>query len=121
MQGVEVSAAFDGTVPEGFEITDLAPCAMLVFQGPAFEALWDVMSDYDPAIIGYAWAPDDSPRFQLAPMGYRGYIEGKPVRHKIKKNRFPPNGFSYHRPFTEQTRALQMCRSLQLMECVWNR
>ena len=31
-------------------------------------------------IIGYEWADNDAPRFQLNPMGYRGYIEGRPVR-----------------------------------------
>ncbi|MBN2530882.1 MAG: AraC family transcriptional regulator [Deltaproteobacteria bacterium] len=90
-QGVEVSTDYDGPVPLGFEVMELAPCAVLVFQGPAFddrdfeaaiESLWDIMSDYDPSIIGYEWAKDDGPRFQLAPMGYRGYIEGKPVRKR---------------------------------------
>ena len=31
-------------------------------------------------LIGYAWADADAPRFQLEPMGYGGYIEGRPVR-----------------------------------------
>jgi len=30
-------------------------------------------------IYGYEWADQDAPRFQLAPMGYRGYIEARPV------------------------------------------
>jgi hypothetical protein len=62
---------------------------MMVFQGPPFndeqfeEAigdLWDVMDSYDPEIYGFKWADEDGPRFQLAPMGYRGYIEARPVR-----------------------------------------
>jgi len=38
------------------------------------------MKAYDPTIYGFEWADEDGPRFQLAPMGYRGYIEARPVR-----------------------------------------
>jgi hypothetical protein len=88
VQGVEVPADWSGTVPEGFELVDLPPCTLLVFQGEPFddreferaiEDLWDVMNRYDPATIGYRWADEDAPRFQLAPLGERGYIEGRPV------------------------------------------
>jgi len=89
VQGVEVATDFDGEVPEGFEVTDLPACKMMVFQGPPFEdrdfeqaisSLWDVMKSYRPETYGFAWADDDGPRFQLKPEGYRGYIEGRPVR-----------------------------------------
>ena len=89
VQGVEVGTDYAGPVPAGYEVMELAPCKMLVFQGQAFEdeefeqaitSLWDVMNAYDPTVIGYEWADDEAPRFQLAPMGYRGYIEGRPVR-----------------------------------------
>ncbi|MFW5879164.1 MAG: AraC family transcriptional regulator [Myxococcota bacterium] len=89
VQGVEVPADYDGEVPEGFELIDLPPCKMMVFQGPPFEdkdfeeaisALWDVMSAYKPETYGFAWADEDGPRFQMRPEGYRGYIEGRPVR-----------------------------------------
>ena len=62
---------------------------MMVFQGPPFEdrdfehaisSLWDVMKSYKPETYGFTWADDDGPRFQLNPQGYRGYIEGRPVR-----------------------------------------
>lgn len=88
-QGVEVAAEYAGPVPENYRMIELAPCKMLVFQGEPFDdkdfeqaiaSLWDVMNSYDPHIIGYEWADEDAPRFQLAPMGYRGYIEGRPVR-----------------------------------------
>ena len=46
----------------------------------AIHSIWDVMNSYKPEIIGYEWADNDAPRFQLNPMGYRGYIEGRPVR-----------------------------------------
>jgi len=88
-QGVEMSEDYAGEVPEGYELIDLPPCRMMVFQGPPFpdekfeEAignLWEVMKKYNPEIYGFTWADDDGPRFQLAPMGYRGYIEARPVR-----------------------------------------
>ncbi len=89
VQGVEVATDFDGEVPDGFEVADLPACKMMVFQGPPFEdkdfeqaieSLWDVMKSYKPETYGFTWADDDGPRFQLKPDGYRGYIEGRPVR-----------------------------------------
>ena len=89
-QGVEVPLNYKGEVPEGFEIIELPPCKMMVFQGEpyeddekfgdAIEELWEVMKDYNPELCGFKWADEDGPRFQLAPMGYRGYIEARPVR-----------------------------------------
>ncbi|HWQ61841.1 MAG TPA: AraC family transcriptional regulator [Negativicutes bacterium] len=88
-QGVEVPPDYRGVVPEGFEIIDLPPCKVMVFQGPRFadedfteaiNALWGVIKDYDPEFYGYRWADADGPRFQLVPQGYRGYIEARPVR-----------------------------------------
>ena len=89
VQGVEVDADYAGPVPDGFEIVELPACKMMVFQGPPFEdedferaihSLWDVMKSYRPETYGFRWADDDGPRFQLRPEGFRGYIEGRPVR-----------------------------------------
>lgn len=89
VQGVEVAASFSGPLPDGFESIDLPACKMMVFQGPPFEdrdfehaisSLWDVMKSYRPETYGFEWADEDGPRFQLKPEGYRGYIEGRPVR-----------------------------------------
>ena len=89
VQGVEVPLEHDEPAPDGFEIIALQPCKMMVFQGPPFEdkdfeqaisSLWDVMASYKPEIYGFEWADEDGPRFQLVPEGYRGYIEGRPVR-----------------------------------------
>jgi len=89
VQGVEVSLDFTGDIPPDCQIMELPPCKLLVFQGEPFNdkdfeqaitSLWEVMNDYHPEVIGYQWADDDAPRFQLNPMGYRGYIEGRPVR-----------------------------------------
>lgn len=88
-QGVEVPADYTGEVPEGFELIDLPPCKMMVFQGQPYDdekfqeaigELWEVMKSYNPELYGFKWADEDGPRFQLAPMGYRGYIEARPVR-----------------------------------------
>lgn len=88
-QGVEVPEDFSGEVPESCEIIDLKPCKMMVFQGQPYDderfeeainELWEVMKDYNPELYGFKWADEDGPRFQLAPMGYRGYIEARPVR-----------------------------------------
>ena len=68
---------------------DLPPCKMMVFQGQPYDDAkfeqaiherWGVMENYNPELYGFSWADDDGPRFQLAPMGYRGYIEARPVR-----------------------------------------
>jgi len=89
VQGVEVPDDYKGAVPEGFELVDLPPCKMMVFQGEPYEdenfeeaigELWQVMEKYKPETYGFQWADDEAPRFQLAPMGYRGYIEARPVR-----------------------------------------
>jgi AraC family transcriptional regulator len=88
-QGVEVPLDYDGEIPEGFEMIELPPCQMLIFQGQpyddenfgdAIDELWQQIENFNPEIYGYEWADEDAPKFQLAPMGYRGYIEGRPVR-----------------------------------------
>ena len=89
VQGVEVSADYNGPVPDGFEVIELPACKIMVFQGEPFKDedfseaigdLWETINRYDPQVYGFEWADDDAPRFQLAPLGYRGYIEGRPVR-----------------------------------------
>lgn len=93
VQGVEVPKDYCGEVAEGFEIIELSPCKMMVFQGEPFDdeqfgeaigELWEVMKRYKPETYGFEWADEDGPRFQLAPQGYRGYIEARPVRQIIK-------------------------------------
>lgn len=88
-QGVEVPADYAGKVPEGYELIDLPPCKIMVFQGQPFEEekfeeaigdLWEAMKKYNPELYGFKWADEDGPRFQLAPAVYRGYIEARPVR-----------------------------------------
>lgn len=89
VQGVEVPQDYKGQVPQGFDLIDLEPCKVMVFQGQpyddeefmeAIDELWKAIDDYNPEIYGFQWAAEEAPRFQLAPMGYRGYIEARPVR-----------------------------------------
>ncbi len=90
VMGVEVAADFSGAIPEGFEIIELPPCKMMVFQGEpyeddekfgdAIEELCEFMKRYNPTVYGFEWTDADAPRFQLEPQGYRGYIEARPVR-----------------------------------------
>ncbi|MFB0919392.1 MAG: AraC family transcriptional regulator [Oscillospiraceae bacterium] len=89
IQGVELPLDYCKPVPEGYELTEFPPCKIMVFQGPpyndddfeeAINELWEFISTFDPKLYGYEWAVSDGPRFQLAPMGYRGYIEARPVR-----------------------------------------
>jgi AraC family transcriptional regulator len=93
--GVEMPADYKGPVPQGYEIIDLKPCKMMVFQGQPYDDaifeqaisdLWAVMKTYNPELYGFAWADEDGPRFQLETQGYRGYIEARPVRQlNVKK------------------------------------
>lgn len=89
VQGVELPLSYAKEAPEGYEIITLPPCKMMVFQGQPYdddnfmEEIGEVMEaidQYDPSLYGFEWAPEEAPRFQLAPMGYRGYIEARPVK-----------------------------------------
>ncbi|MFC2145179.1 AraC family transcriptional regulator, partial [Actinomycetota bacterium] len=93
-QGVEVPVDYNSKIPEGFELIELPPCKMMVFQGEPYEdekfedaisEIWEVIKDFNPKLYGFSWAVDDGPRFQLVPLGYRGYIEAKPVRQIVEK------------------------------------
>ncbi len=98
-QGVEVPTDFSGKIPDACEIIDLPPCTMMVFQGPPFRdedfmqaitSLWNVMKTYQPKTCGYQWDDAAAPRFQLEPVGYRGYIEGRPVKPLAPAPHAPP-------------------------------
>ncbi len=95
-QGVEVPLHYTGEVPDGFEIIELPACKMMIFQSQPFDdadferaidSLSDVIGSYQPETYGYAWDAEAAPRFQLEPLGYRGYIEGLPVRQLNPENR----------------------------------
>lgn len=89
VQGVEVPLDYTNDIPEGYELIELPPCKMMIFQGETYNdddfmdeinEVWNHIAKFDPKVYGYQWAPEEAPRFQLAPMGYRGYIEARPVK-----------------------------------------
>jgi len=93
VQGVELPLDYSNEVPEGYELIELPPCTMMVFQGEPYNddyfseeigIVWKHIDKFNPTIYGYEWDPEAAPRFQLAPMGYRGYIEARPVK-KLSK------------------------------------
>lgn len=86
--GVEVLIDYAGEVPEGFDVIDLEPCKMLVFQGEPYDDKYfqeavglcmERIEKFNPEVYGYKFAPEIAPRMQLAPGGWRGYIEIRPV------------------------------------------
>lgn len=88
VQGVEVPIDYSNEIPQGYEIIELPPCKLMIFQGEPYndddfmeeiDDVWEHIKKFDPTIYGYKWAVEAAPRFQLAPMGYRGYIEALPV------------------------------------------
>jgi AraC-like DNA-binding protein len=89
VQGVELPLDYNNEIPEGFDLIELPPCKMMVFQGEPYDDenfeseisnVWKSIENYNPQIYGFQWAEQEAPRFQLAPMGYRGYIEARPVK-----------------------------------------
>lgn len=88
VQGVELPLDYGNKIPDGYELVELPPCMMMIFQGEpyddedfmeAIDEVWQHIEKFDPEIYGYQWSREAAPRFQLAPMGYRGYIEAIPV------------------------------------------
>ncbi|WP_238918634.1 AraC family transcriptional regulator [Clostridium sp. YIM B02555] len=95
VQGVEVPLDYDKPIPEGYDLIELPPCKMMVFQGEPYDdekfmneisSVSKSIENYNPELYGFEWAEDEAPRFQLAPMGYRGYIEARPVKQINKRN-----------------------------------
>ena len=87
--GVEVPIDYTGEILEGFDVIDLEPCKLLVFQGEPYmdenfeEAVLGCMKligKFNPEVYGYSYAGQLAPRMQLEPWGWRGYIEMRPVR-----------------------------------------
>ncbi|NCA92519.1 AraC family transcriptional regulator [bacterium] len=88
---VEVPADYSGKIPESFDIINLTPCKYLIFQGEPYDdenyqeaigAFWNNIENFNPQVYGYAWDDEIAPKIQLAPMGWRGYIEGRPIKEK---------------------------------------
>lgn len=86
---VEVPAEWSGEIPNGFDVVDLEPCKYIIFQGEPYDdadfenevgACMERIEKFNPEIYGYEYDEEIAPRFQFAPSGWRGYIEGRAVR-----------------------------------------
>lgn len=91
VMGVELPLDWSGTLFGGAEFIELPASQCLVFQGQPYDdarmgeaiaALRASMMAYDPVPLRLAWAEDEMPSWQMAPMAERGVIEGRPVRRK---------------------------------------
>jgi AraC-like DNA-binding protein len=87
--GVEVPADYTGENPDGFDIIDLEPCKLLVFQGEPYNdedletavgVCMERICKFNPEVYGYKYEPELAPKMQLIPLGWRGYIEMSPVK-----------------------------------------
>jgi hypothetical protein len=45
----------------------------------AVGACMERIDTFNPEVYGYHYAPELAPRMQLSPMGWRGYIEMRPI------------------------------------------
>ena len=90
---VEVPADYSSLLPEGFEAIDLKACKYLIFQGEPYDdeqfeeavsLCMDRIDAFNPEVYGYQYDAQSAPKFQLQPQGWRGYIEGRPVREISK-------------------------------------
>jgi hypothetical protein len=88
VQGVEVPLDYKGVIPEGYEIITLEETKMLVFQGEPYDdenfrdevsKVMESVEKYNPEVLGYQY-DENGYRFQYAPEGYRGYIEGRTIK-----------------------------------------
>ena len=89
--GVEVPQNYSGQIPEEFDVIELPPCKMFVFQGEPYDdkyyresvgACMREIGKFNPKVYGFEYANDLAPRMQLAPQGWRGYIEMRPIQEK---------------------------------------
>lgn len=89
VQGVEVPLNYTNDIPNGYELIELPPCKLMIFQEESYndddfmdeiDEVCNHIDKFNPTVYGYQWEPEAAPRFQLAPMGYRGYIEARPVK-----------------------------------------
>ncbi len=75
---------------EGIKSIILPASTYMVFQSQSYEendekmieviqSVQKAIETYNPKLYGYKWTHDEAPRYQLSPIGDRGYIEAVPV------------------------------------------
>ena len=87
--GVEVPIGYNKPVPDGCDVIELPPCAMLYFQGSPFVdendfgaaigTLWEIMDTYDPTLYGWQYAPELAPYFNFGAAAITGARMARPV------------------------------------------
>lgn len=89
VHALELPLSYDKPLPPGYELIELPAATYMVFQGQPYDdndyqtevgQVMDFIDEWNPELYGYQWNTQAAPRFQLAPMGYRGYIEARPVK-----------------------------------------
>lgn len=89
--GIEVPSDYAGEIPDGFDVINLVPCKLLVFQGEPYNdeefsaavgSCMERIGKFNPEVYGYQYADELAPKMQLAPMGWRGYIEMRPITER---------------------------------------
>lgn len=94
VQGVEVPLDYVGTIPNSYREIILEEGYYMIFQGEPYEEdestfmdkireLQTAIKTFNPEMYGYRF-DDKMPRFQLEPLGERGYMEGIPVKAYVK-------------------------------------
>jgi AraC family transcriptional regulator len=94
VQGVEIQTGHTIDIPTDMESITLPANIYMLFQSQPyeedekkfFEVIQQVQSaikSFNPGFYGYEWAHEEAPRYQLEPIGERGYIEAVPIR-KVK-------------------------------------
>lgn len=88
--GVEVPADYGKNLPEGYEILDLPPCAMLYFHGMPYEneddfcraidIVFEAIENYRPELYGFAFADALAPKFNFGAAAKTGAKMAVPVR-----------------------------------------
>jgi hypothetical protein len=94
VQGVEVPKEYSGIIPNKYDVINLPEGYYMVFQGEPYPEtdntfmikigeLQKAIKEFNYEIYGYK-LDDKMPRFQLAPLGERGYIEAIPITESAK-------------------------------------
>ncbi|MDD4264270.1 MAG: hypothetical protein PHI65_07315 [Firmicutes bacterium] len=90
--GVEVPADYKVEILGRFAVIDLMSSKLLVFLGEPYndedfsEAVnicMERIKKFNPEVYGYQYAEELAPRTQLTSMGWRGYIEMRPVESLV--------------------------------------
>jgi len=77
-----IAAYRAGQAPGIIQVYEVGTATMMSAKGaivPVGKIMADAGYKFDPKLYGFQWAPEAAPRFQLEPLGYRGYIEARPV------------------------------------------